>query len=169
MPAHTVLRPGDRVVVISPQRVVRCGYPKCIDDFRNEALADFGQVLKDKLKTLIDRDHPIITEIARQMLIKAKYGGPERSLHLEPCPELEGKELVVEGVRTAMTGYYVPGYRESGGYYGDYDEWVPARLDDVKARRLAAVYVPGQFRMVDGPKKLEFPVEYLRKVEVTHE
>lgn len=104
-----VIRPGDFVEVVDPRAVRRVGYPKCVDDYLEEANKKYGNQLRQDLR------NPRITEkclreIAYGLAKRDHFGGPQRSVHLmEPLPEeFAGKVFSVYNVSVAQTGEYYP-------------------------------------------------------------
>lgn len=142
MKRDNIIRAGDRVDIIVPERVIRVGYPKCVNDYLPEAEALLETILangfskKDKKR--------IIWEMARGLLAKNKFGGVKRSVHTEPLDlsyvngRLENWGVIE--VYTRMTGTYYRGYapRRDYSYYG-WDEGEPARLDDACPVRIAVI------------------------------
>lgn len=139
---------GDTVRVVTPQFVVRVGYPKTPADYlplvetaTDELLAVYrkldlsGQGI---LQNVVPSNHDRIQHLlAYELAHKDRFGGNERVIHLMEAPEAKDKILTITALKTVVTGQYYPA---SGGYttYGEYD-YEPAELGNRKYHRLAAV------------------------------
>lgn len=147
-PNPKVIRPGDKVRIISPRFVKRWGYPKCIDDYLDRVQEEMSPVLLEKfgigkglgtaLKPLpLWRKHAIFRAIAAELLIKDGFGGKHRTLHFMELPELVGQEHWVCRRRRVLEGWYNGGYW-SGGYESP-PEWEQSYLSVEKVHNLVQI------------------------------
>ena len=129
------IRVDDRVLVLEPKIVIRCGYPMghrvAVREIMDKHGADLEEFMR-KLGIRFDPDNRahrrVLDELSYVYRRVKGFGGPERSIFTEDRPELTGKECVVVGRRVVTTGVY---YAPSGGYdpwgESDYD---PGGLSD---------------------------------------
>lgn len=151
----TVFHAGDKVRIVTPDFVVRVGYPK--------AVADYEEVAQKLLDSTVAAAFPVeaaelnrfvwrkgrsshffdraVRAYARWMAEVDGFGGPVRSVHSLTVPALAGAEGTVQWLRTAATGEYYPPTKGSGynSFSGDYDEGDLGGLADQKSHRIAAV------------------------------
>lgn len=165
---RAVFREGDAVRIINPEFVTRVGYPKSLDDYREEAGRRFGSDIV-KIFTAIGarayqssrgwRDannlfeleptrafRRILSEFAHEMAKVDGFGGRERKLHTIRIPELQGQACNISRLRTVRTGMYY-------GPSGNGEDWEPGGLDDGETHRLAELIfmpVPERFRSMEN-------------------
>lgn len=134
-----IIRVGDSVRVVSPEFVVRVGYPRDVESYATPEVEDAVAEMLTKLgcpSPYTKRGfRKVVDSVAYCLAKRNGFGGNERSLHLESKPELLNQVFVVDAVRTVMTGSYYPPSGGYGGYEGDYD-WEPGGLSNAKAHRL---------------------------------
>jgi hypothetical protein len=139
-PKKVVFRPGDRVRIVNPIVVIRCGYPKSVKDYVETAKLKNKDALDALLKPYYPLHHTIRSKIENDLAyLEArgdKFGGRQRTLHTEVVESLRGTEGWVEKVRTVLTGTYYPPRRGSD-YYGEDDE--PGGLAHSVPHRLASL------------------------------
>ncbi len=138
------IREGDRIRILNPEFVTRCGYPldftteaRRIEDENRGDIIDFlksqGVDLRRK-NWPHDIDERPINKIAKAIayeLIKQKgFGGDSRTLHTRTIAELKGTECKVMGKCFVKTGI-----RSHGGvdWNGEYE---PPYLGDEKTHRI---------------------------------
>lgn len=158
MKKKNTIREGDRVRIITPQIVIRVGYPKAVADYLEEATTKYQLMLEKEMPSRCVEK--VLQQIAYGLAKADGFGGTERSLHLKEVPELKGQEFTVSGVRTVQTGTYYPPH-SSVSYFGEYD-WTPGGLENMRARRLASGFMvmEGLFSSMVS----EIPVEHLEKI-----
>ena len=147
-----IIRVGDLVRVEDPRALLRCGYPKAVEDYlpkisekfvaRVSALfaeaAGRGGLVHDDARSdrLVMRT---LRDLAYRKAHADRFGGPERSLHLSEPQELwRGRLGIAVAARQVVTGHYCRGrapYSSPNGY----DEGDPPSLDGAKNHRIIAV------------------------------
>jgi hypothetical protein len=152
---HAPIRIGDVIKVIDPRVVERVGYPRTVDSYVEEAESTAGKFLDFTLRCPARARCKLIREIAYALALKDGFGGRERTLHFIEIPQLLGESYCVQGVRSAKTGTYSPGYRSSM-WGGNDDE--PPSLSEEKTRRLVQIST-GMF--IGDSKLVELPVEHV--------
>lgn len=180
-----VLREGDRFVIVKPTIVKRWGYPKCINDYLDKIRDEISPFLLEKFgiglglgynkaPLPLHREHAIFKAIASELLIKDRFGGNKRSLHLEERPELKDQEFSVIRRRRTYEGTYCGGYY-SGGYETP-PEWEPSYLSVSACHNLIkfgpVLRKTGPFSQVseelwiqpENVKKVETRSEYFRRI-----
>jgi hypothetical protein len=152
-----IIRAGDKVKIVNPEVVIRCGYPLDVDtviktlitkeqrDSIRSMMETFGckadadeflmpQVLSEET----DDDYwKILTIMAYRILKQNKFGGKERTLHTETKESLRNKIGYVREKKVVKTGKYHPGGAEYS-YDGEYD-YCPAYLQNEKSHVLCKV------------------------------
>jgi hypothetical protein len=140
-----IIRSGDRVKIINPEVFLRCGYPLCKEDLKDELRKKYRKVIESLLwsarndkefvlkaeldtgwinhgisRSEINGYNSIIDILASAQLIAKKFGGNERKIFTQKYDNLKDRIFYVTGKKTVMTGFYVPG---SGGisYHDEYD------------------------------------------------
>lgn len=143
-----VIRPGDQVRILKPIRVLRVGYPKGIEDYEKAVdTAALARFLVDTApKHFQWRKDPVDTRegraIRRQLaLVLAQqdgFGGKQRTLHTEECPEALNAIAQVISVRSVRTGTYYPpsSYQD---WESGHTEYEPGGLTDAKMHRLLSL------------------------------
>ena len=157
-----IIRVGDRVKIINPVFVTRCGYPLCVEDMKKEVCERFGKEIKKLIYSVQQNDNKIISNpyeinekesrdyqsIIRTLAhvrLKAKnYGGNERTLHTKIVENLKGKEVVVVSTKIVQTGTYNPSSGGYDSYSGEYD-YVPAYLTNVKTHKILQLEMLGGY------------------------
>jgi hypothetical protein len=147
-----IIRVGDFVKVIDPRFVTRVGYPLGVSDFLSVAeqtLVNAGILSASRplLRKASQEDTKLIGDLARYLLVKAKWGGNKRSLHFKTEPLMAGKVFEIVQKTTAQTGErYGPqawqGWTDAGYDY----EYEPGGLSNRKTHvilRLNQVPVHG--------------------------
>lgn len=146
-----VIRSGDRVKIINPEVFVRCGYPLCKEDLKEELYKKYGRIIDSLLcsarndKEFVLTDEPssnlfeetkynseIINILASVQLVAKKFGGKERKIFTQRYDALKDKIFYVAGKRIVVTGEYVPGY--GGGMFSEDCE--PPYLTGVKTHKI---------------------------------
>lgn len=129
MSKRTVIRVGDKVMIVNPRFIVRVGYPltfkDLIPEFENhpkldEAASLLG-ILFTNRKSKIARD--FIVGCSKAMVRVRGFGGKERQIFYQdgiPFHLHEHEVTEVFGKRVVKTGIYYP---PTGGYdyFGEYD------------------------------------------------
>ncbi len=135
---------GDTVRVDEPLHVVRVGYPKCIDDFNEEADALLPSLDEWLTAHKLPAKHSVMFQrpLARLLLRADGFGGKEREIHTEVMEEWRGKTGTVKSITRRQTGTYCPG-RMSGSGPDWEPEWEPAYLENAKTHRLLFVESEG--------------------------
>jgi len=159
-----IIRSGDRVRIINPVIVTRVGYPRTLHSYRGEAERIFGPLLSAHMeKRCVEKT---LWEICYGLARKDRFGGLQRSLHVEERPELLGQVFTVERTKMVQTGTYRKAW-VSRSYEGDYD-YDPGGLDGMKAYRLVSGFWISNFTWVSSQN--DFPmiqVEHLEKVKMS--
>ena len=133
-----VIRIGDTVKIITPERFIRCGYPfdqvkatdNLIDHYRDDIDAFIAKIDPNPKypKTYIPEGdlRALCGRIARIVAIRDGFGGRERSLHTERDEALTGLRCTVSAKKVHKTGsYFGPSASD------DYD-FEPGGLSDEK-------------------------------------
>jgi hypothetical protein len=154
-----IIRRGDRVRVVIPEIFVRCGYPLCKADLKEDIYKHYGRLVEDiiysvgKGDKLISRDedgifpspsraidscnNKIIDILASIRLVAKNFGGNERKVFTKRYDEIKDRIFQVRGIRFVTTGEYVRGY--SGySYEGDWD-CDPPYLSDPKVHKILSL------------------------------
>lgn len=126
------LRIGDRVKIIRPLRLIRCGYPLGVEEARQVVAEQYSKQLGNLLEGIrgeapsefgnyigrYDKDRAynrLINAAAFAYLEARAYGGSDRTLHTEELPALQDAEFVVYDVNRCMTG------EREASWYDPYD------------------------------------------------
>lgn len=153
---------GEKVRIIKPLLVTRVGYPKCLSDYREPALAKLKEVgLIQSPNLTLDRmsrgNRRLVDALAFKMCGEDHFGGKTRSIHTEEEPKLAGEIVTVRGLRRVMTGEYYPPY----SYYSntwdgiDYD-YEPGGLSNAKQHTLVQFWAPYNILcQLDRPLEIE--------------
>jgi hypothetical protein len=140
-----VIRVGDTVKIITPERFIRCGYP--FDQVK--ATDDLMTYYRDEIDALIEKVDPnpkyrnyipegdyraLCGRIARIVAQRQGFGGKERTLHTERDETLTGLRCEVRARKVHKTGTYFPatGGRSYSVDYGYDDYFEPGGLSDEK-------------------------------------
>lgn len=158
-----IIRPGDRVRVVTPLQFLRCGYPKTPEDYLCEAtkkLASFGLKMKPYV---FDR---VADRLAWGLCVTNGYGGRDRTIHTQESPDLLGKTFVVREVRTVMTGVYFPprGWSQPDYWTGESD-YEPGGLDKQKSHRIAQLVQEDGIHIFNDSTLPEVEVIHLEKLK----
>lgn len=154
-----IIRAGDKVKIVNPEVFVRCGYPLCKADLKEEIYQHYGKLIEDimysvgKGNKLISRNeeslfpaadimidpfnNKFIDELASIRLRAKKFGGNERKIFTKRYEDLKDKVFYVRGTRFVQTGFYVPG--DSSQYYSEYDDFTPPYLDKAKTHKILII------------------------------
>lgn len=160
-----VIRVGDRVKIITPNVVVRVGYPltkaemmdrqtpeqlKAIRDMMRafdtivypEHASEFGLVSSRGSSEAIDKLYEKIRyAMAGRMLEQEGFGGKERSIHTYNLKAIQGRLATVDAKRIVKTGTYQAGW-STRDYWGEYD-YEPACLSNGNTHVLYKLCVDG--------------------------
>lgn len=153
-----IIRIGDYVKVINPTIFIRCGYPLGLNDMRKEVVDQYGEEIEKLIKNIMGERkddklikslgefkvpptiresrifYDIVNSFAYPKLVAKNYGGKERTLHTELCPQIKDTKARVNGIRMVVTGIYNQGH--SGyTYEGDWDGY-PSYLSDTKSHKI---------------------------------
>ena len=154
-----IIRADDRVVVITPDFFVRCGYPKTIEDCKKEIREVYTEDINELMKKVglhgscdsvfsncdsytIDK---IVSALAYAKLKKDKFGGCSREIYTQRIEEHTGKEYLVSKIKHVQTGTYEAGYWSGMGYEPEYE---PAYLSDQKTYKILTLGI--HFGLSDG-------------------
>ena len=167
-----ILRVGDYVRIITPERFIRCGYPLSHGDefvsVKQELEPHITDFLKEKCginrypetfssdenhqaSRLIDK---IISAIAYYRVKQKGFGGRTRQIFTESCPDLVGKEGNISKIFFVKTGEY---YSPSGGYgsYSNEYDYDPGGLRNEKTHKILELWVPGYSTIQIEAKNVE--------------
>jgi len=157
-----IIRIRDRVKIINPEVFIRCGYPLCKADVKEEIYQHYGKFIEDlvysvsKGNEFLDRNNSsvelfndenrsdrnanskIMDALVSIRLVAKKFGGNERKIFTKAYDQLKGKTFYVTGIRFIQTGTYVSGY--GGHFSGDYDYSLPY-LSEPKIHKLLTLDV----------------------------
>lgn len=160
MSKRNIIRLDDRVKIITPEVVLRCGYNltkkivkdtlitqehrdsifKMLSEFRGRPepsplfkIEEFGET-NDKM---YDK---IVNLMAGELLHRHGFGGEERKIHTIRRESLQGKTAMVVCRKVVKTGKYRAGGGSQDYYSGEWD-YEPAYLKDEKTHVLFKVYV----------------------------
>jgi len=138
------IRVGDTVRVVTPEAVVRVGYPLAfetvVEAVRKERLADIEAFL-DRMGVrfepygvprAVDR---VVKALAYERMRQAGFGGKSRTIHTHALPERAGQTCRVLAVRFVKTG-------ERGMAY-DGDDCYRPYLANEQTHRLLELDAPG--------------------------
>ncbi len=153
-----VIRIGDTVRIVKPERFIRCGYDNNLQSNINKLLekkedceqlysilsklsgAPYG--INDTFSELLDssffkedtrlRDR-VIREIAYQRMVNQKRHGSARRIFTEEEPSIAGLVSTVEQIKFVKTGTYYAASSYSGADGYEYD---PAYLEDEKTHKI---------------------------------
>jgi hypothetical protein len=172
-----VIRPGDRVRVITPLQVIRCGYPKEPKDYLNETekaihLLEMNLFQPEQVKAFVASSRRFPTYARRRLADRLSwalcmangYGGSERTIHTQENLELLKKTFTVASIRTAMTGRYYPPSGGYNSYTGDSD-WEPGGLANMKSHRIAKLAPEHGCYLIDPTTLPEVEVIHLEKLK----
>lgn len=148
------IRPGDRVLVMRPEVLVRCGYPNTVSDYYAEARKLLGDIIRPFPE---HASRKAIHAIAYGLALGDGFGGRDRTLHLSSRQDLACKEGNVLAVRFVKTGRYSPPQHWENRWTGE-SEWKPGGLENEKTHRIATVEFPGIW------EEEEIPAAHLEKV-----
>lgn len=144
---------GDFIEIVEPKFFVRCGYPLTIKSVREMLFKNNPENVKvlERMLTHFDIDYPIPayelmgmvggvgediqTAIAKEILVKMKWGGKNRDIYTKEIPELKGRSFLITDMKVCYTGVHVHGGGHSYSYYGEC-EYDPSYLGDAKAHRI---------------------------------
>jgi len=156
---QNIIRVGDIVKIINPERVIRVGYPIPFNDaceeidklyqdeiftFLNKtiykstnksekcALFDFSLINIDEKSKVYKK---IVSALAYEYIQQKGFGGRERKIYTEYRQDLEGAIVKVTNIFIRKTGTY---FSPSGGYdnySGEYD-YDPGGLDKMKTHKI---------------------------------
>lgn len=115
-----IIRVGDYVRVVKPNRFLRCGYPLTIHDVMPEVHRMVSETdLTDYICSALEVNHQQLDEygkfntflrnIAYCKLRQKKFGGRNRSIHTVFDPSLQDVVGKVSIIKYHKTGMYVPG------------------------------------------------------------
>lgn len=169
-----IIREGDLVRVVSPEVLIRVGYPMSQEDALKAVREKYDQAILDVIEdmhgvsarrreetqvagfSLIDRkklsDTRCFKNVMRELsygYLRAKgFGGRERRIYTRTEPKLKGEVFPVRRVKIHKTGDY---FGPSGGYCewtGDYD-YEPGGLENERTHKFVDVCTYGMLKM-DG-------------------
>jgi len=140
-----VIRVGDWVKIVVPRFVERVGYPRSLKDYKGAVEVLYKEqldaIFEKRDRRGILRAPPfvewrarerVVHEIAYMLARQDGFGGRDRTMHFKEVPEMDGKMVQVQRVRTCMTGtYYAPSC--------DGEDYEPGGLDGQKRHRLLLV------------------------------
>lgn len=147
-----IIKVGDWVKIINPEFFVRCGYPLCLADTREEMTEQHGKEVDDFICKILKFESKadilfnsssykreacrfkIIDALSRFDIYLKGFGGRERKIYTKHIPDHQGKIYRVFEKSFKVSGVYVPGFSHTG-YNGEYD-YEPAYLDRPKRHNL---------------------------------
>lgn len=123
MSKRNIIRVGDIVEIVNPQKFIRCGYPLTTEGvIRNHMTKDDVKSIDNLLDGMGISGHgkeysilydKIVTAIARYKLQDLRWGGNNRNIYTEDDPSLVGKTYKVVEKRTVQTGTRINGWYDS--------------------------------------------------------
>jgi len=150
-------RKGDWVHIDHPEMFVRCGYPLCLKDVKDQIAKAHTQDIIDFIERISSRAEEkgtgkfasirkqpniykksvrdVIKVLAFEKIKAENFGGKERSIHTKFDGSMKGKVYQVKETKRVVTGSYVPGHTYHD-YYSEYDEYEPPYLDGQKHHRI---------------------------------
>ena len=145
---QNIIRIGDKVIITTPEIVIRIGYPMSIYDAIKEVeklyCNDIMELLHKTIykRTTLSLDYhnskpynKIISALAYEYLKSKQFGGKERKIFSEYRQDLFGTTTTVRKIFIRKTGIYFP---PNGGYdywTNEYD-YEPGGLDKEKTHKI---------------------------------
>lgn len=161
-----VFRVGDKAKIIIPKVVKRVGYPKGVKDYEPQVLDQFGPQLEQIFTrrpsgSAVATRNKVVEELAYWLAKRDKFGGNQRSVHLEEKPDFAGQTFFIHRMKTYFEGTYVPGHGY-GGY--EHEGYEPPTLSVSRAVRCAIGYVQQERGLWHGDEMFRIPVSHLEKL-----
>lgn len=160
-----IFRVGDVTRIVIPKIVKRVGYPKGVDDYNQTVDVCHGEELAKIFyqRTPLSQATraKVVHELAYMYAKMDKFGGRERSVHLEEIPEMKDQKFHIQRMKTYFEGTYYPGSARGGHEYEDYD---PPTLSVSRAVRCAIGLVEKPSCLWSKLEEVRIPVAHLEKV-----
>lgn len=169
MSKRNIIRVGDRVKIVNPEKFIRCGYPFDVAAERDRIMSRHAHVLHTLINVIdpknaqsadlvfneqLPPNYPGLIDVAHALAkivcVRNGFGGRTRAVHTERVDWLTGVTCEVHSKRVVKTGEY---FAPSGGY----DSWVgehyyePGGLTDEKTHVILTLQ-PLYSGLEDAPK-----------------